>query len=215
MMPGLKTFGSALALDDYFGPSVAVAQPEDIKKIDALIIWGGEDISPSYYKQFPMHTHAPETPSLRDRQEEALIKEAVRVGKPILGVCRGAQLLCALHGGSLWQHVNGHSGAHTLEVTTRAGRYIGRTNSVHHQMMRPDPEAEILGWVPKQLSPKKYGQALEPESTDEVEVEIAWFPKFRALGVQGHPEWLERTSFLSQLTKQLFEEKTNERYSWY
>lgn len=215
-MLGRKVFGSAWIYDDYWGLTKWIKSPDEVSAIDVLVLWGGEDISPSYYNQAPIHTDAPPIPSLRDHAETLLVREAVRLEKPILAICRGAQLVCALHGGSLWQHVHNHAGPnHEIKVKSQKGSYTGMSNSAHHQMMRPDGDAEILGWCPVIRSPAKYGQEKKPEQTKEVEVEIAWFPKFRALGVQGHPEWQEKTMFLPQITKLLFEEKTHETFAWY
>lgn len=116
-----------------------------------------------------------------------------------------------MHGGGLWQHVWNHAGRnHTVKVTTKLHTIIGLSNSAHHQMMRPDKEAEILGQIETPLSIHKCGQDIHfPVKTEDPEPEIVWFPKFRALGVQGHPEWLDKSEFLNQITHQLFKEKTN------
>lgn len=205
-------FGSACWYDEYFGHTRLVNAPEDLLKVKALILWGGEDISPKIYGESPKYTNASALPSERDALEILLVQEAVRLGKPILGICRGAQLLCALHGGKLWQHVTNHAGRyHFIELKT--GQKI-ETNSLHHQMMRPDKDAEILAQTPVALARKKYSEnevAIDDTTPDP---EIVWFPKFRALGVQGHPEYLPLKHELVRLTQQLFEEKTNAVYAW-
>lgn len=171
--------------------------PDDIYdgKVDALVIWGGEDISPSLYGEKPNnYTGAMPYLSHRDKTEVAAMNAAIATGTPIIGVCRGAQLACALAGGKLIQHVDGHQEDHT--ITTDEGERIS-TSSVHHQMMRPwDVEHKLLAWSTKQRShryftegdaelvnlPKKDGQVVEPE--------IVWFPKIKALAIQGHPEFM-------------------------
>ena len=77
---------------------------EIIDNIDGLIISGGPDISPEIYGQengkFTIETY-PE----QDASEIALIKSAIKNDLPLLCICRGFQLLCAIHDGSLHQHL--------------------------------------------------------------------------------------------------------------
>ena len=77
------------------------SNPADLTENDVLLIWGGEDISPSLYgKKVSRETHASEEPSRRDRIEWALMQRAKELNIPIIGICRGAQMLCASAGGS-------------------------------------------------------------------------------------------------------------------
>lgn len=159
--------------------------------IDALVIWGGEDISPSIYNAaVSKHTYAPSLPSRRDRIEMDACNAAIERGIPIIGVCRGAQLVCALAGGRLIQHVNGHGGSHLMD--TSEGESI-MTTSVHHQMMYPyDVEHELLAWSATKRS-NVYMIAddiSDPEMEDKPEPEVVWFPRIKALAIQGHPEFV-------------------------
>jgi gamma-glutamyl-gamma-aminobutyrate hydrolase PuuD len=198
-------YASALYLDKHFGECEVVRDPQDLKNQKALVLWGGEDISPSIYGQKSVYAHATDKPSQRDALEIALVNRAVDLGMPILGICRGAQLLCALDGGTLWQHVDNHAGW-DHKITVRGHTY--NTNSYHHQMMRPSKDAEVIGTSLHVLSSVKCSEKEELTGLDP-ECEIVWFPKLRALGVQGHPEWLPKKHDLNYLTKSLFEEKTN------
>jgi GMP synthase-like glutamine amidotransferase len=158
--------------------------------IDALVIWGGEDISPSLYNDTVAGMcYALDRPSQRDVLEWSACKAAVDRGIPIIGVCRGAQLVCALAGGRLIQHVDGHGGTHMMD--TYDGQTIP-TSSVHHQMMYPfDVEHELIAWSSEKRS-KRYiigTNESDPQMIDKVEPEIVWFPKIKALGIQGHPEF--------------------------
>jgi anthranilate/para-aminobenzoate synthase component II len=159
--------------------------------IDALVIWGGEDISPSIYDAtVSKHTYAPALPSRRDRIEMDACNAAIERGIPIIGVCRGAQLVCALAGGRLIQHVNGHGGSHLMD--TSDGESI-MTTSVHHQMMYPyDVEHKLLAWSSTKRS-NVYMIAddiSDPEMEDKPEPEVVWFPRIKALAIQGHPEFV-------------------------
>ena len=87
---------------------------------DALLLWGGTDIHPTFYNQ-PYHSTTERSgsgdqPSLRDMTEWHLMHEAKKLNIPIIGVCRGAQFLCVFAGGSLIQDVKGHYHAHTIKT---------------------------------------------------------------------------------------------------
>jgi putative glutamine amidotransferase len=156
----------------------------DPDRVAAVVFTGGADISPCIYKQSKgMHTRSD---ARRDLQEMDAFIKAVRAKLPIIGICRGAQLLCALTGGTLIQHVSMHSGnQHRCKL--KNGKSIG-VNSYHHQMMVPGPEAEILGWAEPRLSSIYLGGSDESLIPPEKEAEIVYFYRQRAMGFQYHPE---------------------------
>lgn len=183
-----------------------VYDPNHIERKDAiLILHGGADISPSIYGAKPnKYTLADETPSFRDRTELNLAKKAIEMGVPIFGICRGAQLLCAMNGGKLVQHVTGHHGNHRIE--TNDGEVI-KTNSAHHQMMFPgDTEHELIAWSNYKISKEYLGED-EEKLPVEKEPEIIFFPKIKGLGIQGHPEWLSKDTNFVKYCLKLTEEK--------
>jgi len=77
---------------------------ELVQAIDGVLLAGGTDIHPETYGQTldPARTVKPDI--ARDRFEMALVREARRRGLPILGICRGFQMLNVAYGGSLDQH---------------------------------------------------------------------------------------------------------------
>lgn len=179
----------------------------DLSKVHMLALFGGEDISPSLYGQKPVGTSASRIPSYRDAIERAVFTAAVEDELPILGICRGAQLACALLGGKLWQDVDKHEGVeHTVVV--RDKKYI--TNSYHHQMMIPTGEMQVLGYTPCR-SPVKTGE--KPVKDEGDEAEIVFDPKYRVLMIQGHPEWCTEDHDLFKLTYSLVRELLCSRQS--
>ena len=121
--------------------------------LDGLVLQGGADVSPAIYGQEPLR---PEWggDAVRDRYELELIEGFLQHGKPILGICRGCQLLNVAFGGSLTQdlpsmrpetqtHVDGalYDELHHALVFEPGSRLIelyGQTaapvvNSIHHQ----------------------------------------------------------------------------------
>lgn len=178
-----------------FDKTVSVHRASDMKEQDAvLLLHGGADISPSIYNQKNNnHCFAPNTPSDRDLLEMAFVNQAVKMNIPIIGICRGAQLLCALDGGTLIQHIDGHTGsAHTI-VDCNTGEYY-KSNSCHHQMMVPrkDNNSNILA----ACTTETHGI---DENNKEIKIkfvpEIIYFPDLQGLGIQGHPEWIPESNF--------------------
>jgi putative glutamine amidotransferase len=167
--------------------TVVVRTPEDLKPDDVLIVWGGEDISPSLYgKKAGDHTHATDIPSSRDSREWAMMKHAKTMGVPIIGVCRGAQMLTALEGGYLIQHVNNHGGRHTVETVDHV---LFETNSIHHQMMVPPKDKakyELVAWMPEPISTVYYD--VDDAVEVDVEPEFIYYPGCKGFAVQWHPE---------------------------
>lgn len=116
--------------------------------IDGLIITGGRDIDPAAYGHRP-HPATDEPDTGRDEWEFALLAEALRRRMPVLGICRGAQVLNVALGGTLHQHLPdiGHTGHQQGRATfststihtvphTRLAALIGETAAVacyHHQ----------------------------------------------------------------------------------
>ncbi|WP_414444189.1 gamma-glutamyl-gamma-aminobutyrate hydrolase family protein [Burkholderia sp. 22PA0106] len=125
------------------------------KHLDGLLLQGGADVSPQTYAASDAR---PEWPGdrVRDMYELELLHEFVESGKPVLGVCRGAQLINVAFGGSLYQdiatdvptagvHVSEHYDQHRHAIrfpdnSTLANMFPGRreaiVNSIHHQAIR-------------------------------------------------------------------------------
>jgi putative glutamine amidotransferase len=113
--------------------------------VDGLILQGGADISPLAYGEAPRKPEWAGDP-VRDRFEIALVQAFADAGKPILGICRGAQLINVALGGSLHQDIPGHRSdgydrhSHRVRLEPGSGlaRLYGETGprqvvSIHHQ----------------------------------------------------------------------------------
>jgi putative glutamine amidotransferase len=163
-----------------------------LDRVDALLLAGGADIDPASYGAGEVHPETRGTRRDRDEFEIALCRRALDRDLPVLGVCRGMQLLNVALGGTLHQHlpdVVGHEDhRHTPgafgdhEVRLAAGSLAARAaggervwvKSHHHQGVdRLGDGLTVTGW------------SHEP---DEV-VEAVELPgREWALGVQWHPE---------------------------
>jgi gamma-glutamyl-gamma-aminobutyrate hydrolase PuuD len=123
----------------------------------------------------------------RDIKEMAAYRMARSMDKPLLGICRGAQFLCVMAGGILVQHQR-HPSNHKIRVTSSVHEIT--VTSSHHQRQYPfgcNLSFMLLGWC--NLSPFSYGEDDEELGGDKPEVEVAYYPKIRALAIQSHPEW--------------------------
>jgi putative glutamine amidotransferase len=184
-------FDQMSIIDDYINTS----NPDDLKAGDVLVVWGGADIHPSLYnKGRSRYSGADNRPSRRDLIEWALMQRAKSLGVPIIGVCRGAQMLCALEGGILAQHVDNHSGYH--DVVTSDNEII-EVNSIHHQMMVPTNTVhEMVAWTPAPLSQQYHDDFGTIEM--EREPEFIYFNAVRGFAVQWHPEMMELSNPANQ-----------------
>jgi putative glutamine amidotransferase len=165
----------------------------NIEEADIIILPGGADIDPSIYgkkKHETVHWLSPE----RDAREIADFN-AVRPDQVVLGICRGAQLLCALFGGILVQNCHRHIGC---DHSITNGEKEFNISSIHHQMMypfdMPKEDYEILYRSTRRLSDVYEGDGVDPQKIIENgEPEIVLFHKEGkplSLAVQGHPEMM-------------------------
>ncbi|HFI0264641.1 TPA: gamma-glutamyl-gamma-aminobutyrate hydrolase family protein [Streptococcus suis] len=156
-----------------------------IDMIDKLILSGGQHVDPSLYGQKRL-IDSDDYLLERDEFELALIKEALRQGKPIFAVCRGMQLLNVALGGSLEQEVADHwqedikGTFHRLQVKpqSRVSQLFAQgssINSFHHQRI-------------KDLAPGLVATGLDPRDGTIEAFESKG--KQALFGLQWHPEFL-------------------------
>jgi gamma-glutamyl-gamma-aminobutyrate hydrolase PuuD len=163
---------------------------------DLLVITGGVDIHPAIYG-CKMGSHCQKPDEERDMKEIRAYFDAIYLGQLVVGICRGAQLICALNGGKLIQHQENPKSVHEVYTFFHGGGIKDTTvkmmvNSAHHQAQYP--------WgIPKEnYQILSYSCGLSKFHLDEtdtnievkVEVEDVWYPKSKALAIQCHPEWM-------------------------
>ena len=172
-----------------------------LDNVDCIVFTGGSDVDPSLYKQVK---HNKVWSSVdRDVSEKVLYHKAVELGIPMVGICRGAQFLTVMNGGSLYQHVDGHVNGHPIDVLGLDGKYSTvYASSTHHQMMNPfdlpDDEYILLGYSSPRQAVKYeympptgsgvYGILYHDKIDVPFEPEIVYYPYSDCLCYQPHPE---------------------------
>lgn len=191
----MKQANATYPYPDIFGlfdNNVFLAKPNKLDKSCVLFLWGGEDVSTHLYNEKANKYCTEHPPTKRDLEELQLIQEAINLNIPIIGICRGAQLLCIHQKGTLLQHIFNHNITrhHSIFIEEK-NKYI-ITNSIHHQMMIPNKENSIvLAYADNTIGIDKNNKKIHIEKVPEV---ILW-PQINALGIQGHPEYLSCPSY--------------------
>ncbi|MFF4185941.1 gamma-glutamyl-gamma-aminobutyrate hydrolase family protein [Streptomyces sp. NPDC001691] len=171
--------GLAAMLPPDDDPAAAAAV---VARLDGLVIAGGADVEPARYGAEPSPRTGPPARE-RDAWELALIDAALASGTPLLGICRGLQLLNVALGGTLVQHLEGHTG--------------GRGEFGSHTV-KPVPGTLYASLVPEAADVPTYhhqcvdrlgaGLVASAHAADGT-VEAAELPGAGwVLGVQWHPE---------------------------
>lgn len=165
---------------------ISTLQPRPNAKLDALVIGGGDDLHPSLYDELPAHSDYDQA---RDTLEVDYLRQAMAQHLPVLGICRGMQLLNITKGGTLYADINPMRQRTSskqillprktvrLQPLSRVQHILGcdsvRVNSLHHQAVH------------------KLGQQLSASAHDLDQftqaIECGSEP---LIGVQWHPEYL-------------------------
>jgi putative glutamine amidotransferase len=188
---------------------------EVLDLLDGLILAGGADIDPATYGA-PPHPETRGTVPERDGFEVALARRALARDVPLLGICRGMQLMNVATGGTLLQHLPESHGHHEHRRTpgtfdgadhdvrlsdgslaARAtGEVLHGTKSHHHQGVdRIGDGFEVTGW------------SLIDELPEAFEAPERRF----ALGVQWHPEADERSRLVAALVQEAAAARNGQR----
>lgn len=155
------------------------------EKFDGFLFSGGDDVNPQLYDE-EIQPECGFISDERDTFEIALLHEVMRLNKPIFAICRGIQIINVALGGSLYQHIDGHSRVRH-DIITNDGKKIN-VNSYHHQAVKD--AASCLNVTARDES--GYVEALD-------------MPNYRYFkAVQWHPEILtddDRDFYLKSITE--------------
>jgi len=165
---------------------------------DLIVFTGGTDVGVNVYGDESTGLQSPPD-TLRDEKETYIYKAAREKGVPMVGICRGAQFLCAMNGGKLVQHLEGarHLTSHTI-IDSNGAEMVA--TSSHHQLMVPDLADNhchllayaTLGVREDQYYPEiYYGVSGYTSQGEAIEPEVVLWTDTKCLGHQPHPEWME------------------------
>ena len=190
-------------------PIPSILPEEDLRQLysqlNGILFTGGGDVSLDYFPGSP-HPRIDGVDDARDAAEISLMLASVNDGKPLLGICRGAQVMNVALGGTLYTHVidqlkgaidHSYPGSlrraivHPVNVdeSSRSAEIFGETllnvNSLHHQGLKDiAPGLRVAGHAPDGL------------------VEVVELPDHPyAVAVQWHPEWLTDQPAMQRLFK--------------
>jgi putative glutamine amidotransferase len=170
-----------------------VQEPEQaLELLDGLMLAGGADIDPGSYGQ-QAHAKTGGTVPERDESEIALVRAAIERDMPVLGICRGMQLINVARGGTLLQHLPERFGHH--EHRPVLGSFDGADHDVQVRdgtlAMRVIGEAEHATKSHHHQGVDRLGEGLQVSGVSALDglPEAIELPNARfVLGVQWHPE---------------------------
>jgi len=160
--------------------------------VDGLVLTGGGDLCPSTYGEDPQHPQVRYVNAERDRFEVALAQAVLAQGIPVLGICRGMQLLNVVSGGKLIPHVP--DVYDELDHFNPADRKPIRHNvslirsTRLHQIVGAE-EISVVSWHHQAIRDVPSGWRLAARSTDELIEAIEHETHPWAVAVQWHPEF--------------------------
>lgn len=167
---------------------IEVGEPFDLGRFAGVLLTGGDDVNPALYGQgrHPM-TEAPD--DVRDAEECRAIAGALEMDVPLLGICRGQQILNVHHGGSLTQHVE--------NVEMHQAQPENRAQPAHHVDIVPGTLLADIAAIPRWDVNSRHHQALDKvapglrvaaRSADGLIEAVDQPGKRFVLAVQWHPE---------------------------
>lgn len=164
--------------------------------VDGLVLSGGADVAPGSYGETPLQPQWGGD-AVRDAYETRLIEMAIERGQPVLGLCRGIQILNVALGGTLLQDINTQVEGTLVhrdwepydelshDVRVEAGSWVSEVyggateltvNTIHHQAIKDvAPSLTATAWAPDGII----------EAVEHID-DARWL-----VGIQWHPEWLE------------------------
>ncbi|HWG02129.1 MAG TPA: gamma-glutamyl-gamma-aminobutyrate hydrolase family protein [Trebonia sp.] len=185
--------GSTVLLPPNGDAAEAAAEAENIvSRLDGVVIAGGADIDPAMYGA-PAHPRADFNSPDRDVWELAVAESALKLGVPLLGICRGAQMLNVASGGTLHQHIPdlvGHEhhsgttegfGTHKVRVTAGSilksilpdgGDYFAVPTHHHQAVDKLGDGLVAVAWAGDGIV-----EAIESELPGNFVVGVQWHPE--------------------------------------
>ena len=191
---------------------------DELLQCDGLLLSGGEDVNPNYYGQTATEKCGKIVPQ-RDHAEMKMLEAFLSTGKPILGICRGVQLMNVYFGGSLHQDIK--------EIATCSHYDFKRKNTGHHTVtLTPNTKLANIYCEESFIANSLHHQAVDQVGKDLIVSAISEDGLIEAvehtthpfcIGVQWHPEHM---SAFSKTQRKIFDafaancrKQENERFN--
>lgn len=179
---------------------------------DGIILSGGQDIHPKFYSE-PQHKHLGDVDSRIDKYQLEVARTAIEMDIPLLGICKGMQIINVATGGTLYQDLE--------EMNTYLLKHLqsGKTFETSHDI-NIDKDSTLYKLFGETLDVNSYhhqavkklgaGLKITSTSTDGVIESIEMNNKRLVLGVQWHPELLvAKNKDITRLFKHLIDKSKN------
>lgn len=197
-----RSYGYASWLQTFYNLEIV----KSIEEAELLVLPGGSDVNPAIYNEPKgSRTYCSEHCDKEDLEDW---NKAMELGLPVLGICRGLQFICAINGGKLIQDVTNHAGCgrhHAIFIGNVDNKDLNierpaEITSLHHQMVYPynlnKKDYRILAYNETKSTHYLGGDDKPMKLPDDfVEIEVLYFPKTNALGIQGHPEMMPANQY--------------------
>lgn len=159
--------------------------------IDGLLLTGGGDVDPSFFGQKPI-PQLGEVTARRDTTELMLVRMAANRNIPMLGICRGCQLLNVAFGGTLYQDIYTRPGGDLLDHRSADGTYTEHTVTVDTSSrlfkVLGDTVVTVNSSHHQAIDRVADGAKVAARAPDGIVEAIDFHPQRRVSGVQWHPE---------------------------
>lgn len=159
---------------------------DSIEEADIVVFGGGPDVDPQLYGETP----APECGRIdvdRDQSDMEAYAKCLKLGIPMVGICRGAQFLHVMNGGKLFQDIDNHHGSHDIyDVSLK--QWV-KASSVHHQAVIPQGGGGFNLLAFASVSENRVVNDQKRLHGKYTDVEAFFYRNTACLGVQGHPEY--------------------------
>ncbi|HEX3872848.1 MAG TPA: gamma-glutamyl-gamma-aminobutyrate hydrolase family protein [Solirubrobacteraceae bacterium] len=185
-------------------PAVSAAPDQVLDLVDGLLLAGGADIDPDSYGETTRHARTVGTVPARDAFEIAMVRRAIDRDVPVLGICRGMQLLNVARGGSVIQDLPEHFG-HSDHMRT-PGTFDGND---HFVRLTPGTLAAAAAGTDRPTAKSHHHQGIDRlgdglvvsgwAEGDDLPEAIEDPTRRFALGVQWHPEADARSQLVGAL----------------
>ena len=198
--------GSYQALFKRMGYTIS----NDLSDVSLVCFTGGEDVTPSMYGH-SKHSTTHNNP-MRDQFEADLFNLCVERSIPMVGICRGAQFLNVMSGGTMYQDVSYHTRDHLItDLETGESIWV---SSTHHQMMKPSEKALLVATGALKGERTWWDSGVFNKDTSNEDIEVVYYADSQALCFQPHPEfdgerYMNMHSYFASLVERFCVKKHN------